>query len=65
MDTLIKNLPSSHCFTSLNECVAKFQLFADARQLAAMHRDGDGLDFVDARYGARQDSPLGSEKSVP
>lgn len=43
---------------TVTEHVARFQSFMDARRLAAMHEDGDRLDFVGARLGARRDTAL-------
>lgn len=36
----------------------KFHSFSHARLFSAMDQDGDRLDSVHARYGARQDTAL-------
>lgn len=42
--------------------VARFTSFLDAQRIAAMHQDGDRLDFVVARYSASHDTRPGPWK---
>lgn len=47
---------------NMTEYIDRFRLFLHARQFRAMHRDGQKLNFTDARYDVTHDTPVGASK---
>lgn len=44
---------------TVSDDIAKLQSFLTAKRFASMHKDGDKLELIDARFDARHDTALG------